>query len=138
MWRSLHHSLLAFLLIILWFILIFLQLLQWFLCQIVRYLIQFFNILNFNQLLHDSFLDFGFSFKVIEYHLNTVIIIPDNFVSLLSSQIIVYLHHFLQLSQRHSRKFNSLETCQSDRKVILTSDDDIVTRILLSYEFYLL
>lgn len=52
--------------------------------------------------------------------------------------MIVYLHHLLQLSQGHTRKLNSLETCQLNRKVFLARHDYIVTGILLPYEFYLL
>lgn len=61
----------------------------------MRNLVQFFDIFNLHYLLDYSFLYFGLSLKVVEYHLNAVVILPDDPISLPGGQVVINLNNLL-------------------------------------------
>lgn len=105
------------------------------LCHLMRNLVQLFDILYFHYFFNHSFLNLGLSLEVVEDHLNAVVIITNDLISLSRCPVIIDLDHLLDLLKGHSWKLHSLEARQLKGQVARTGDDDVVVRVLLPNEF---
>jgi hypothetical protein len=101
----------------------------------MRNLVQFFDIFNLHYLLHYSLLYFRLSLKVVENHLNAVVVVTDDLIGLFGCEVVVNLDNLLDLFQSHPWKLYCFEARQLEGEIALAGYDYVVAGVLLTDEF---